>query len=246
MRILYAALLAATLALPACAEETKPADFTTEQRAAIEAIVRDYILQNPEILPQAFQELQRRMTAQAVQANSEAIYNDPESPVAGNPKGDVTIVEFFDYTCGYCKVSAPGLKRLLAEDQNLRVIYKEMPVLGEVAEFAAKAALASRAQNKYFAFHDALYAHTGRLSNDAVLDIARKVGLDVARLQQDMDKPEVAAALDSNLRLGSELGLRGTPAFIINGHLIPRALSFEMLQGCVSDARANKTCELPM
>lgn len=246
MRFIFAALLGAMLTFPACAQEKSTDTFSDKERAAIETIVRDYILEHPEILPQAFEELQRRMNAQAVTANRDALYKDPDSPTAGNPKGDVTIVEFLDYTCGYCKASAPGLKKLLATDKNVRVIFKDLPVLGDVAVFAAHAALAANLQGEYMAFHNALYDHPGRLSEDAVMTIAQKVGLDVTQLKQDMNKPEITAAIGRNLKLANELGLRGTPAFIINGHLIPRALSFDMLQGCVTDARNNKTCDIDM
>ena len=246
MRFIYAALVAATATLPACAQEKPAQPFTDSERAAIEAIVRDYILEHPEILPQAFEELQRRMTAQAVEANRNALYNDPMSPVVGNPQGNVTIVEFLDYTCGYCKASAPGLQKLLATDKNVRVIFKDIPILGEVAQYAAKAALAAQKQGKYLSFHDALYAHNGRLSEDAILEVAQKVGLDTAKLKEDMNKPEITAAIGRNLKLANELGLRGTPAFIINGHLIPRAMSYEMLQGCVAEARNNKACDVEM
>src|SRR5690606_31040423 len=135
---------------------------------------------------------------------------------------------------------------LLAQDKNVRVIFKDLPVLGETAQYAAKAALASQAQGKYVAFHDALYNHPGRLNEDAIMNVAQKVGLDVARLKEDMNKPDITAAIGRNMQLANELNLRGTPAFIINGHVIPRALSFDMLQGCVADARDNKACDVEM
>ena len=234
--ILSAVLLTAT----GCQAEPPAASPSSADRAAIEQIVHDYILAHPEIIPQAMEVLRDRMTSQAIDANRAAIFEDKDAPIAGNPKGDVAIVEFFDYTCGYCKMMSPALQKLLNEDKNLKIIYKEWPIRGSVAEFAAKAALASRAQDKYLAFHNALYAYQGQLSEDRVLAIAAEVGLDVKKLERDMAGREIAAMVERNRRLASELNFNGTPSFVINDKLLPGAMSYDTLKSQVAAARTVK------
>ncbi|RIK93139.1 MAG: hypothetical protein DCC73_09385 [Proteobacteria bacterium] len=235
-------LMLSTVLLTAtgCQAEPPASSPSTVDRAAIEQIVHDYILAHPEIIPQAMEVLRDRMTSQAINANRAAIFEDKDAPIAGNPKGDVAIVEFFDYTCGYCKMMTPALQRLLNEDKNLKIIYKEWPIRGDVAEFAAKAALAARAQDKYLAFHNALYAAQGQLSEDRVLAIAAEVGLDVKKLERDMAGRDIAAAIERNRRLAAELNFNGTPSFVINGKLFPGAMSYDALKGQVAAARAAK------
>lgn len=233
-------LSAVLLTTTGCQAEPPASSLSTADRAAIEQIVHDYILAHPEIIPQAMEVLRDRMTSQAITANRAALFEDKEAPIAGNPKGDVAIVEFFDYTCGYCKMMAPALQRLLNEDKNLKIIYKEWPIRGDVAEFAAKAALAARAQDKYLAFHNALYAYRGQLSEDRVLSIAAEVGLDVKKLERDMAGREIAAVIERNRRLAAELNFNGTPSFVINDKLFPGAMSYDTLTAQVAAARAVK------
>lgn len=234
--ILSAVLLTAT----GCQAEPPAASPSSADRAAIEQIVHDYILAHPEIIPQAMEVLRDRMTSQAIDANRAAIFEDKDAPIAGNPKGDVAIVEFFDYTCGYCKMMTPALQKLLNEDKNLKIIYKEWPIRGDVAEFAAKAALAARAQNKYLAYHNALYAAQGQLSEDRVLAIAAEVGLDVKKLERDMAGRDITAMVERNRRLAAELNFNGTPSFVINDKLLPGAMSYDTLKAQVAAARAVK------
>lgn len=242
--ILISFLMSSALVTTAMAQQARPSaqTFSPAQKAAIEAIVRGYILEHPEIIPEAIDALQTKMAANAIAQNRAALFNDPDSVTIGNPKGDVTVVEFFDYTCGYCKMMAPSFKRLVAADKNVRVVFKEWPVRGAVATTASRAAVASRAQGtgKYLAFHDALYAVPGQLSEAAIFDAAKAAGLDVARLRKDMQSPVVDAVLDRNHELGSALELRGTPALIINDRLIPGALAYEELVKQVKAARAAK------
>ncbi len=219
----------------------KDATFSQAEKTAIEKIIRDYIMENPEILPEAMEVLQNRMTAEMLERNKEAIYQDKDTIVGGNPKGDVTIVEFFDYTCGYCKIMSPMLAKLLAEDGNIRMIYKEWPVRGPVSDFASKAALAARGQGKYEDFHHALFNAKGQLSEDRVLDIAEEIGINTDRLKDAMKAPATGAIIDRNHELGQKLGLRGTPAFIIGDTLIPGAVSEAEIKQAIAKAReANK------
>lgn len=229
---LAAGLCASTMAVPALAK-----DFTDAERAAIEKIVREYILDNPEIIPEAIEVLQERMTTASVQQNRSALFNDGYSHVAGNPQGDVTVVEFFDYTCPYCKLVTPSLNKLIAADKNVRVVFKEWPIRGGEAEFASKAAIASQAQGKYMPFHEALMAHRGALSEKAVFDIAARVGLDIDRLKRDMAGAQVQKVIDQNRALGAALNLRGTPAFVIGDKLVPGAIEYDELVRKVAEAR---------
>ena len=227
---------------PAWAQAPQPTPLTREQ---VEQIVRDYLLRNPEVILEAVQSLEDKRRAQAetaqraaVSAKRDAILKDPDAPVAGNPNGDVTLVEFFDYRCPYCKRVAEPLAELLKADRNLRFVYKELPILGPESVVASRAALAARAQGKYQPMHDALMRARGTLDEQAVFRIAGEVGLDVGRLKADMARPEITAMLDRNLKLAKDLGLNGTPAFVIGDRVIPGAVDLDTLKQLVADARA--------
>ena len=215
----------------------KAQPFNPAQKAAIENIVRDYILEHPEILPQAMDNLQKRMTEQGITRNYDQIFNDPDSVVGGNPHGNVTIVEFFDYTCGYCKLMNPALNQLVKSDGKIRFIYKEWPVRGSVSDFAAHAAIAAVAQGKYIQFHNALYAAQGELSNERVLNIARQQGLDLDKLKVDMSSAKTSAIIRRNRQLGQDLGFNGTPTFIVGREIIPGAVSLDEMAAAVKRAR---------
>ena len=176
---------------------------------------------NPEVLVEAMQELERKQDSQrdsvaqkAIQENQSALLRDPDSPIAGNPDGDVTIVEFSDYQCPYCKRAHAAVKSVVAADGKVKLVYKDLPILGEASRIAALAALASRAQGKHLAFHDALMEYSGKIDRDKIMEIAGSVGLDVAQLQKDMDDPKLKQIIERNMTLASALGVRGTPAFV--------------------------------
>lgn len=218
--------------------------FDGEQTGEIERILRDYFLKNPEIMLEALQVLEnrRRLAEQerlqnAVSANMDELTNDPGSPVGGNPDGDVTIVEFFDYRCPYCKAVAPRLDRLLSEDNEIRFVYKEWPILGPVSEFAARAALAAMKQDKYEPFHKAVMTAKGQLTEDMVIDYTRRLDLDQDQLMRDMESPEVDAILNRNQDLAERLGITGTPAFVVGETLVPGAASLVQLKALVRQAR---------
>jgi protein-disulfide isomerase len=213
------------------------AEFTPEQRQAIEAIIHDYVMKNPDVLVEALREAEDAKAQQAFSDHRHEIFDDPATPVGGNPEGDVTIVEFFDYRCPYCKQVQPSLQALLEEDRKLRFIYKEMPVLGAASVTAAHAALAARLQGKYEHFHAAMMATKGQITDEAVYQVAGSVGLDVDRLKRDMAAPEIEQALKANLALASALEIRGTPGFIIGDHIVPGAIDLEALKNLVADAR---------
>jgi protein-disulfide isomerase len=220
------------------------AEFTPEQRQAIETIIHDYLMQNPDVLIEALREAEAKANndtdakaAQVIRDRRDEVFDDPATPVGGNPKGDVTIVEFFDYRCPYCKQVHPAIQKLLDQDRKLRFVYKEFPVLGEQSDIAAHAALAARLQGKYEPFHNAMMAAKGQITEDVVYRLAGSVGLDVDRLKRDMADPEIDRALSANRALAKALELRGTPGFIIGDHIVPGAIDLDALKTMVADAR---------
>jgi len=220
------------------------------QEQRVTDLIEQHIAANPEIVLRAIQELRRR-EAEAKQdlarsnlaAFRAELTRDPRAPVGGNPEGDVTVVEFFDYNCPYCRAVKPALRELLAGDAGLRFVYKEFPILGESSQTAARAALAATRQGRatYERFHDALLGVQGQLANDDVFRIAERIGLDMARLRTDMEDPGIEAAIQANLDLASRLKITGTPAFVIGEAIIPGAVSLEELREAVSQARTKST-----
>jgi protein-disulfide isomerase len=244
-RALFVALaLVCGLIAAVPAQSIRAAAIPPEQRQAIEGIIHDYLMQNPDVLIEALRgaedKLNREADAKASKVLTDRrteIFDDPATPVGGNPRGDVTIVEFFDYRCPYCKQVLPALQTLLKEDRNLRFIYKEMPVLGSASVTAAHAALAAQRQGKYEAFHNAMMGTKGQITEETVFKVAGSVGLDVDRLKQDMAAPEIEQAIKSNLTLADALNIRGTPGFIIGSHIVPGALDLETLKDMIAEAR---------
>ncbi|WP_342236204.1 DsbA family protein [Inquilinus sp. OTU3971] len=215
------------------------------QKQAIEQIVRDTIRAHPEIVVEALDAYQAKKEAEdhsaqakTLTSRADEIFRSPSSPVIGNPEGDVTLVEFFDYQCPYCKRVQPDLERLLKEDSGLRVVMKEFPILGPVSVAAAQASLAAQRQGKYLDFHMKLMAVKGQLTEAVIYETAKQVGLDIDRLSQDMRDPSVAAELRANGDLAQALGVQGTPAFIINNQLIPGAIGYDPLKSLIEKDRA--------
>jgi protein-disulfide isomerase len=220
------------------------AEFTPEQRQAIEAIIRDYLTKNPELMLDVLQAAKEKMDGEAHSKASETlilrrhdILDDPSTPVGGNPKGDVSLVEFFDYRCPYCKQVEPALEALLGEDRQLRLVYKEFPVLGPASVTAARAALAARNQGKYEAMHRALMALKGNFDEAAVFQAAGSAGLDVERLKRDMAAPEIDRILKENGNLAEALDIRGTPGFVIGDEIVPGAISLADMKQMIDAAR---------
>lgn len=245
-----ALLLACTVSLlPLLSTPVHAADaFTPAQKKEIEEIVRELITKKePEMVIHAAQTVQERMEKESVikgqegvDKNLDKILNDPSSPVSGNPKGDVTIVEFFDYSCGYCKMAQGSVEKILDSDKNLRFVYKELPILGPNSLLASQYAVASIEQGKYPAFHRALMEAKQHLTESAIIDIAKEVGLDTDKLKKDIGSEKVQKILKTNIALAKEIGAQGTPTFIIGGKLFPGALSYEQIQEAVEKVRADK------
>ena len=220
------------------------AEFTSEQRHAIEGIIRDYLQKNPEALLDALQAAKDKMEGEAhdkasaaLAARRHEVFDDPDSPVAGNPRGNASLVEFFDYRCPYCKQVEPSLDALLSQDRQLRLVYKEFPVLGPESVTAARAALAARQQGKYDGFHRALMATKGEINEAAVFKVASSVGLDVERLKRDMAAPEIDRILKANTSLAAALDIRGTPGFVVGDEIVPGAISLDALKQLIAAAR---------
>lgn len=223
------------------------ADFTPDQRKAIEDIIHDYLTKNPDLMLDVLQAAQdklkgesREKAAVALVEHKRELLEDPATPIGGNAKGDVSLVEFFDYRCPYCKQVVPAIDALLAKDKQLRFVYKEFPVLGPASVHAARAALASRKQGKYEAMHRALMAVKGPIDEAAVMKVASSVGLDVDRLKADMAAPEIDRALKANLKLAEALDIRGTPGFVVGDEIVPGAVSLETLKQLIDAARKSK------
>jgi len=238
MRCLFAlAFVLLLLSPPAMAQEA--ADGLTQEE--IETIVREYLLENPDVVVDALRayeqqlaEQEAALAAQAMSDMAEEIYNDPETPTGGDPDGEIVIVEFFDYRCGYCRRSAPDLYAVRDESSGVKVIYKEFPILGEASDLAAKAALAAREQGLYEPFHEALMTTDIGFSLSEIMDVAESVGLDTDQLKDDMGDPEIQAYIDRTYELARALGVNGTPAFIIDGVLYPGALSRDDLEQLIA------------
>ena len=243
-RALLLALCCFVLASVSAARAAAPAPTTPAQRQEIEAIIHDYLLSHPEVLVQALNEAEKKLrlaarsdARQALATHRRALFDDPATPVGGNPDGSATIVEFFDYSCPYCKAVEPALERLLARDHGLRFIYKEFPVLGPESVVAARAALAANRQGKYAAFHDAMMAVKGPFDDDRIYQVASSVGLDLARLKRDMASPQIAAELKANFTLADALDVHGTPTFIVGKEIVPGAVDIASLKRLIAAAR---------
>ena len=217
-------------------------------RAALENAIRDYILAHPEVIIESVRRYQQRqqegaasLVRETIRARFDEIFNDPAAPVAGNPAGDVTLVEFFDYNCPYCKRVRAIVAQAMAEDAGLRVVFKEFPILAPSSTVAARAALAARKQapDKYLAFHDALMENRSPLNPPRILAIAEDVGLDTKRLRADMKDDAIQTALERNRALADDLGIRGTPAFVIGDRLYPGAMDLTTLKRLIDEARSS-------
>lgn len=211
---------------------------------SFDAQASTYLLDHPEILLESIQRLDDKNKAAetneittALLDNKDQILSSPSSPVVGNLNGDVTVVEFFDYNCPYCRKAVPIISDALKGDKGLRVVYKEWPILGPGSQFAARAALAAHAQGKYEAFHQALMTSQGSVDEAATLEIARSVGLDVERLKGDMENPAIKTELERNFTLAEKLRITGTPAFIIGEEIIRGLVDLSTLQQSIASAR---------
>jgi protein-disulfide isomerase len=250
LRPLAAALLGITLAVMAAAPGLAQS-FSTDQRGEIERIIREYLLSHPELLQEVMSELEKRQTAAdaekhqaAVKELAATIFSSPRQVTLGNPQGDVTVVEFFDYNCGYCKRAMSDMLELLKGDGKLKFVLKEFPVLGEGSVQAAQVAVAVRMQDKtggkkYLEFHQKLLSGRGSVDKAA----AKEVGLDVARIEKDLATDEIKATLEESYKLAEALGMNGTPSYVVGSDVVVGAVGLKTLKEKVNNARCGKaTC----
>jgi len=244
MRLLGALVLCAVAVWSGTAEKGAAQSLTPDDRGRIEQIIHDYLLSHPEVVIEALktadaQDKQKQAEASraAIAAKRKELLDDPSDPVGGNPKGDVTLVEFFDYRCPYCKQVEPAIEALLKEDPKLRIVYKEFPILGKESTFAAHVAFAALKQGKYEQFHDAMMAAKGNITEDVILKIAADAGLDIAKVKADMNAPEIDKIIKRTYDLADTLGVNGTPGFVIGDNLIQGAVELAALKQMVATAR---------
>ncbi len=238
--IVAAAAIGSMLAAPVMASAS---EFTAGQREEIGSLVREYLINHPEVLREAFDALEKKQKTSGLVSAADELYRHEGDLVAGNPDGKVTLVEFFDYNCGYCKRSLPDIMRLLKQDKDLKLIMKEWPILGPGSLYASRAALASRVQGKYWEFHLALMSQR-HVDQASVLDVAGQIGLDVDRLKADMNSPAVLKTIKANMSTADTLGIQGTPAFVIGDQLFPGAVGFEKLSAAIDKVREDGGCKI--
>ena len=212
-----------------------------------DATIERYIRAHPEVIVQSLQAMEAKRAADqrehqktALAAKQHELLHDPTSPVSGNPKGEITLIEFYDYRCGYCKQAASAVTELQKQDPRVRVVYKDFPILGEPSVLAAKAALASQAQGKHQEFHEALLRSHGEITKEVIFKLAVSVGLNAKRLEADMANPMWQTVIDKNRTLAQELGISGTPGFIVGTELVPGALDLNGLKELIARAGQGK------
>lgn len=248
-----AAAFAAVLAI-AAPPSARAAEFSAPQRGEIEQIVRDYLIAHPEVLQEAMAELEKRQTAAeaekhkaAVKTHAQALFSSPRQVNLGNAQGNVTFVEFFDYNCGYCKRAMEDMLALMKTDPKLKVVLKEFPVLGQGSMEAAQVAVAVNMQDKtgkkYLEFHQKLLGSRGQADRARALAVARDIGMDMARIEKDMNSAEAKATLQESFKLAEALGLNGTPSYVIGDQVVVGAVGLPALQEKINTSRCGKpTC----
>jgi protein-disulfide isomerase len=243
----FAVPLAAAIAL-AGATSAAAQTFSEPQRGEIQKIIRDYLLKNPEVLQEAMAELEKKQALvesekarSAIKNHSEVLFNSPRQVTLGNPQGDVTFVEFFDYNCGYCKRALVDMMELMGKDAKLKVVLKEFPVLGQASTEAAQVSVAVRMQDKtgkkYLEFHQKLLTGRGQVDKAKALAAAKEIGLDMARLEKDLKSDEIGKTLEESMKLAEVLGLNGTPSYVIGNDVVIGAVGLATLTQKVQAAR---------
>ena len=216
------------------------AGVNTKDRAAIEAIVHDYIMAHPEIIPEAINGMQSREVVKLIENNRKEIETPYAGAFAGDPQGDVKLVVFFDYACPYCRAAHKDVQRLLADDKKLKVVFRDFPVLSDASTEAAMASLSAAAQGRYVGFHDRMFEEAGKLSHERTVATVRSAGLNELRTAKDLSAPALRAEVKKNLDLGRALGLTGTPSYIVGNRILSGAVGYDALKTAIAEARAGK------
>jgi len=234
--LLLTTLLATTIAMPSMAKDFSASD--------INAMIKTYIQENPEVILDSVeaygkgqQKAEMKDRQKAVEENIGWLEDNDMLPVAGNPDGDVTVVEFFDYNCGYCKKAMKDVTELMGEDKNVKIVFVEMPILGRTSELAAKWAMAAKEQDAYLEYHIALMNNRGPITETSLVKIAEKVGLDVDKMRADAESDEIQKMVNMKTQKASSMGISGTPAFIIDGQLYGGYIGLDSMRKAVAKAR---------
>lgn len=242
-------LAQAAPATPINPETLAAGSLSDDQRAEVESIIRGYLLAHPEIIRDAINELQRRQDAAeqaqqvaAITDNKDLLFDSTRQVVLGNPKGDATLVEFFDFNCGYCKRAHADMKQLIAEDKNLRIVLKEFPVLGEGSVQAAQVgiAIALTTPERYWEFFDAMLTERGQVNLDRALAVAEEIGLDRAKIEETMSGDEVKSTITEAYDLANKLGLTGTPSYVTAKEVVIGAVGLDALREKINQARCGQ------
>ncbi len=218
-------------------------ELTDAQKLEVQQVIKDYLMENPELilksveLHQTQQEENQEKNAEAKVGEHLPYLTSNDTPSAGNPDGDVTIVEFFDYNCGYCKRALSDIQKTMKVDKNVRFVFKEMPILGPSSLTASQWALAAHKQGKYFEYHTALMSHRGAKNESELSKLAEDLGLDTAQMKKDANSDEVKIILKKSMDIAREIGIQGTPAFILNGQLVRGYMGPDGLKAAIADAR---------
>ena len=232
--------LAALAGTPAIAQD---AAFSDAQKEALGGLIKEYLMENPNVIfesIEAYRAEQERIAEEtATQKITEhlAYMTRADAPSVGNPNADVTVIEFFDYNCGYCKKALPDIQAAVRDDENVRVVFKEMPILGPTSKTAAQWALAAHKQGKYFEYHTALMEHAGPKEPEELEKLAAKVGLDIEQMKKDAASQEIQEDLDKVLSVGRDVGVNGTPAFIVGTTFVPGYVGEQGLKDAIAAER---------
>jgi protein-disulfide isomerase len=240
--------LALAFTLGATVAPAHAQSVSAPQRTEIEKIIREYLLAHPEVLQEAMAELEKKQQVAesekargAIRTHSDALFNSPRQVTLGNPQGDVTFVEFFDYNCGYCKRALTDMMELMGKDPKLKVVLKEFPVLGPASVEVAQVGVAVRMQDKtgkkYLEFHQKLLTGRGQVDKAKAIAAAKDVGLDMARLEKDLKSDEIGKTLEESMKLAEALGLNGTPSYVINNDVVIGAVGLAALSQKIQAAR---------
>ncbi len=228
------------------AAPARAASFSEEQKKEIGEIVKDYLLKHPDVIVDVQNALDAKLEKEQSEKlksfmadNAKEIYRTPDASVAGDAKGDITVVEFFDYNCGYCKRGMPEVQKLIQADPKVRVVFKELPILSKGSEETAKMALAAKRQGKYWEFHQAMLAVKGQANESSALKVSEGLGLDMEKLKADYKSDAVKEELDKAKALAKKMGISGTPHFLVGDKSIPGAPEdlHDQLQSLVKDFR---------
>lgn len=251
MRKLFPLLTATAFAVLLAATPAPAASLDDQQKKEIEELVRAYLLDHPEILREMSANLEAKEKAAEEQArgktlveNASLIFKSSVDPVAGNPKGDVTVIEFMDYNCSWCKKGMAEIASLIEADKNVKVVFKEFPIFGAGSEYAARAAMAASKQGKYWELHSALFGHDGPVTQEVTNQLAADLGIDMTKLEADMKDEAISKALADTQALAISMQINGTPAFIVDDKVFPGYVPKDQLIEAIAAVRSNGGCKL--